>query len=79
MREARCEADLVKESFAAECERNFRVHDLERDGAIVSRIGREENGGHSTACDLTLDAVAVTERFLELPHHRRLDNALGRG
>jgi hypothetical protein len=37
------------------------MHDLERDGSIVSGISREINGGHSTARDLALDAIAIAE------------------
>jgi hypothetical protein len=37
------------------------MHDLERDGSIVSRISGEVDGGHSAARDFALDAIAIAE------------------
>ena len=55
------DGDLAQEALGAERVCEFRVEDLDGDGAVVPEVLREVDGGHAAVPKLPLDAVAVAE------------------
>ena len=57
MLEPRGEPDLPLEALGAEGGGEIGMEDLERHGPVVPEVVGEEDGGHPTAAELTLEAV----------------------
>jgi hypothetical protein len=55
------EADLALEALGSEARGQLGMKHLERHGAPVLEIAREEDRGHAAAPELALEGVAVTE------------------
>ena len=64
--------DLAQEPPGAECRRELRVQNLDRDRPMVLQVLREEHRRHTPPTQLTLDRVAVsesgTERLEQIGH-----------
>jgi hypothetical protein len=64
--------DLTGEAVGAERGCQVGIEDLHRDLPPVPHVLADEHGGHSALADLTLDLVAIWQRFAELfeqPRH----------
>ena len=59
--QAGAEPDLAEEPLGAQRLGQLGMEHLERDGAVVSQVVREEYGGHAAASQLTLDPVGVCQ------------------
>src|SRR5215211_5711338 len=59
--------DLRKETVGPEPGTELRMQHLDRDSSLVLEVGREIDGGHATAPELTLDAVLTRDRIREGP------------
>ena len=58
--------DLAQEPLGAERVGEFRVEDLDGDGAVVPQVVCEVDSGHAAVPELTLDAVAAGKARREL-------------
>ena len=65
MLQVRGDPDLAQEAITAEGGGEFRMQDLEGDGPIVLDVVREEDGGHATPAELTLDRVGTGQPIVE--------------
>ena len=63
--EAGGDLDLAEEPLGTECRRELGVQHLDRDLPVVLQVGREIDGGHPAAAELTLDRVAPGEGRLQ--------------
>ena len=60
------ELDLAKKPFATECQRNFGMHDLQRDIAVVLQVMSEIYSCHSAARDLAVDSISIAQCLLKV-------------
>ena len=58
-------ADFGEESLGAYDGAQFRAQELDGNEAVVLQVAGEVDGGHATAAQLPLDAVAVNEGDLK--------------
>jgi hypothetical protein len=63
MGELRDDLDFLKEARRANVVRQFRLENLEGNLATMLQVLREKDDGHSATAQLTLDAIAITERL----------------
>jgi hypothetical protein len=54
--------DLAEKALSAERGGEVFAQDLNRDLAVVLQVMGQVDGGHATAAELTLDAVAIGQR-----------------
>ncbi len=66
MLQLRREPNFPQKAVTAQCRRNLRPHDLDRDLAVVLEIVRQIDSRHATAADLAIDRVAVGKGGLEV-------------
>ncbi len=59
VRQAGDNLDLTKEPFRGHIRTDLRMQDLDRDPAVVLQVLGEEDRGHASTADFTLDGVAV--------------------
>ena len=65
--------DFLEETLLAEGGRDLRSEYLERDLSVVPEVMSQVHSGHATLAELSLDAVAVGQRNLQLfKAHREL-------
>jgi alpha-beta hydrolase superfamily lysophospholipase len=57
--------DLGEEALGPDHGGQLRSHDLDRDPAVVAKVVRQPDRGHTTRAQLPLDPIAVTERSRE--------------
>jgi hypothetical protein len=59
------QADLAAEAFRSSRVTDVRAKDLDSDGSLVADVAGEEHNSHTTAPELTLDHVPVSEQVLK--------------
>jgi hypothetical protein len=64
--ESRGELDLAKKPLATQDHGQLGFEQLDRDAPVVLQVLREEDDRHPAPAQLTLDPVAIAERFPEL-------------
>jgi hypothetical protein len=57
--------DFAQEAVSAECGGKLGAKELDGDEAVVLEVAGEVDGGHATATEFTLDAVAIDEGGLQ--------------
>ena len=60
-----CRLDLAQEPVGADCRGDLRFQYLQRNLALVSKVGRKLYGGHAAFTKLPLDAIAPCERSVQ--------------
>jgi hypothetical protein len=59
--EAGGDSDLAEKAFGAQCGRELRMEDFERDQAVVSEIPGAVDRGHATASEFFLEHIAIAQ------------------
>jgi hypothetical protein len=59
------ELDFALEALGTERGGQFRMQDLQGDWAVVPEIVGQKYGGHAASPELALDAVAISQTWLE--------------